>query len=319
MSPIAADLSAAQLLDHKEANAMQASLAKTRQLAPAGPARDPALAFHEPCQPTATAIHADAAPMELDAQTLPPAQAALVMDAQQADQQAEMHVKPKLDRSIAQAAEPLTWLTDAATETVPMVAMQTAQEQQLGCPVVPSAIATEQVHDPTMRQQDMLVQPGAHVASSQVQDVLSQGALLHSTAQLAHSDRAQPLEDEEIAPGVFLPIAASKVAQQEQHQRHHQQHTSSRAAGEHRSIQQGSERQALVPAAAGKSSRRAARDRSPTGTRMSLRSRDPGPVKKSRKVSSGRHDRVRVVSGARAPAYATRCRHILKMMQFCKA
>ena len=239
--------------------------------------------------------------MELDAQTLPAAQDAPLMQTQQDNQQEEIHELPELDKGTAGASEPSTRLTDAASEVVSMITeQQTAQQQQLDCPV-PTAAATEQVLDATMQPRQAQAQPEAHVASSQVQYAHSQGELQQNTAQVADSDGAQLLEDEQAMTNAFLPATASSAAQQ----KNHQQQSSSRAS--ELTAQQGTERQALAPAAAaGKSSRRASRDKSPARTRMSLRSCDPGPIKKSRKVSSGRSDRLRSVSGARAPAYATR-------------
>ena len=76
----------------------------------------------------------------------------------------------------------------------------------------------------------------------------------------------------------------------------------------HMPAQQGCQRrqvqQQARPAGVSKSSRKAAHDRSAGGTRMSLRSRHPAPDAKRRTGSSSRSNRS--VSGARAPAYATR-------------
>lgn len=289
---------------------MSLSPDEIRQLAPAGPAQDPSPSpqCSKPLQPTPLATCECPTPMRSHAHACSTAPAASVEQMHHPSQQIEVPLVPQMRSRLAAAAPSATTspVCEALTQGTMQGSHQQQQQQQLIRldTFVPAAM---QPHaSPILQKQALQAQVRNQVTASQ----LPSASAVPQTA--ATSEHARPDAVLHGMADAVLPApratpwgqAAEAAAQQGSHANPSRVPPRSQAA--EAASQQGSQARHAQQAAS-RSSRNVSRDRNASGTRMSLRSRNPAPDKAIRKASSSsRIGRVRNASDVRAPAYATR-------------
>ena len=312
--------SSAQHFAHIEASPMSSSHDQTRQLAPAGPAQDPAPSpkCSEPLQLTPCECPT---PMGVKALACSTAQAASMEQMDHPSQQTEGPVVPQICSRLAEAAPSATAspvpapLSEAPTQRMPEGSQQ--QQQQLEQPSTSTLTATQPQSSLELQKQAVQAQVRDQVARSHMPSgraepqiaANSEHARLHDMADAVQPapSKATPrflvAEDPSIR---VRPRGQAAEAAVQQGSRATPIRVPPRAQASEAAAWRGSQAR-NAQAAASRSSRNVSRDRSASGTRMSLRSRNPASDKAIRKASSSsRSGRVRSASDVRAPAYATR-------------
>lgn len=220
--------------------------------------------------------------MQLAANTVSAAQAAPSTLQSQTAQQAQDCAPSQDSRTVTKAR------TTPLLGTVPSAhsMLQLAKQQQLTSPTGSGAAAAQHLSNHAPEPQmlpDLLARQEASAPTA------DGAAVTQHAAQAVHCTDAQCSEKQQGMAQAAVPPSIDSVGEQ----------------GPEAPNQHGSQRRA-AQSAVGKNSRKAPHDRNSAGTRMSLRSRNPAPERKRRKESSDRSGRRRSVSGAKAPAYATR-------------
>ena len=298
------------------------SLSPTRQLAPAGPAQYPTAApqCSEPSQPCHTATQGYPTPQELRAttstttQAVPAQQSCHALEPTQAEAMREASIR------LADATLPApvaASIAAAVPETPAHRVSQTAQQQQQLARPVASAPAAAQSHStPALQPQTVQASFSGTVPHSHEPEMLPGTAGLQTTvnsndakpaalmpgmadAVLPHS--RPPLRDQAAAagpqqgsqPGQTVATRSNRNGSNAKHGSHDRKWSHDRSGSRDRNESHDRSR---------------SHDRNVSGTRMSLRSRNPAPDKTRRKASSGSRSsgRVRSALEVKAPAYATR-------------
>ena len=282
----------AQQLAHTEASPLSLSPAQMRQLAPAGPAQDPAPSpeCSEPSQPTPPATHECPTPRDADAQPSSTAQATSLKQMHHHPPQTEGQVGSQICVRLAETVAPAPPSPGPAPGSeAPWQRMPDGSQQQSHTrPVTLAPGVTQSCGASTVQKQALQGQVRDEVSQAHVQQVPCPTAVPQTAPNTAHAKAAAEMHG--VADAVLpTPIRGPSGSQ------------AGEATGQHGSQARHAH---AVPS---RSSRNASRDRNIVGTRMSLRSSDPAPDTTRRKgSSSSRSGRARSALDVRAPAYATR-------------
>lgn len=294
-----ADVPSAQRLVHTGATPL--SMSPPRQLAPAGPVQDPASSpqCNEPSQPCHTATQGCPTPRDQLAEPSTTTLAASAEHSHHALEQTQRPVMPQLCVRLAGATIPALCHPPAVAASVPEAPAQRlpqpAQQQQqrrqqpLIAPVASAPAAAQWHSSPTVQPQTLQEGICGHVAPTHAQQMLPATALRQT---IANSSDAKPAARMHAMADAVLPHSRGAP----------------RGQAAEGAAQQGSRAGHSQRAAGSRSSRGGSYDRNLSGTRMSLRSRNPPADKTRRKVSNSSRNvgRVRSAFEVKAPAYATR-------------